>query len=46
MTGYFILLAFLVGLVAAIVLAIKRRNAREHRSGVHPEDEPPSPPVT
>ena len=45
MTGYFILLAFLVGIVAAIVLAVKRRKTREHTSGVHPEDEPPSPRV-
>lgn len=45
MTGYFILLALLVGIVAAIVLAVKRRNAREHKSGIHPEDEPRSPRV-
>ncbi len=45
MTGYFILFAFVVALVVALLVAFVRKNADGRRSGVHPEDEPPSPRV-
>lgn len=46
MTGIFILVGFALAIVAAIVVAVRRRNRTEQRSGVHPEDEPDSPKVT
>lgn len=45
MTGIFILVGFALAIVAALVVALRRRNRTERRSGVHPEDEPDSPKV-